>query len=232
MKGKLVFLFLLGMAVLFSGNLMAEGKLQFKETSLHFGEVTQGQVADLKFEFSNTGDSVLTIKQVHATCGCTVAQLDKKEYRPGEGGVIPVRFFSRGYSGRVIKTLVVVSSDKDSPKTRLQITGMVKVTDFADIEISQKEVNLGKLTLGTPARQQLTVGNPGNLELRITQVRHAADLYLIFPKTRLEPGETITVELVYNPSRLGSFSTYVFITSNALGKGEEMFRVEAEVKER
>lgn len=215
-----------------SGQLTAQGRLQFKETSLNFGEVTQGQVADLKFEFTNTGDSVLTIQQVRATCGCTVAQLDKKEYQPGETGVIPVRFFSRGYSGRVIKTMVVVSSDSESPKTRLQLTGMVRVTHFADIEISGKEMNLGKLTVGTPAKGRLTVGNPGNLELRITQVRHSPDLYLVFPKTRLEPGEKITVDLVYVPSRPGSFSSYVFLTSNALGKGEEMVRVEAEVKGR
>lgn len=232
MRSRLLTICLIGTVIIAAGQLAAKGSLKFKETSLSFGEITAGQVADLQFEFSNSGDSLLVIKQVNSTCGCTVTQLSKKEYQPGESGVIPVRFFSRGYHGRVIKSISVLSNDEENSQTRLQITGVVNLTEFPDIQIVPKEINLGMLPLSKPTKQILTIRNPGNLELRLTQVQHSPDLYLVFPKTILAPAESIEVELTYNPSRPGKFSTYVLLTSNALGKGQEMVRVEAEVSER
>jgi hypothetical protein len=158
-----------------------------------------------------------------------VAQLAKKEYAPGENGVIPIRFFSRGYSGRVTKSITVSSNDEENAMIRLQLTGMVNVTDFADIAISKKELKLGKVALGKPVRESVSIKNPGNLELRISQVSHAPDLYLIFPKTLLSPGEEIAVVVVYNPTRPGTMDTVIRLMSNALGKGQEMIRVVAEI---
>ncbi len=221
-----------GLIFVCAGPLYDAATIKFIETSLSFGEINHGQVADLQFEFSNTGDSPLVIKQVHSTCGCAVPKLEKMEYLPGEKGVIPVRFFSKGYQGRVIKTLSVTSNDEKNPQLRLQITGVVNLTDFADIQVAPRHLKFGKQSLGKPARQQLTISNPGNQDLRISQVSHSPDIYLIFPKSILTPGERVSVDVVYNPSRTGTFSTNILLTTNALGKGQEMIRVDVEVSER
>lgn len=231
MNAKTVVMCLVGLVLIFSVHVPAKGSIKFKATSLSFGEIDSGQVADLQFEFTNIGDSPLIIQRVHSTCGCTVSQLKKKEYLPGESGVIPVRFFSRGYQGRVIKSLSVTSNDSENAQIRLQITGVVKVTDFADIEVLPREILLGKLPLGKAVRRKVTIKNPGNLELRIAQVSHSPDLYLVFPQSLLAPGQSMEVDIVYNPNRLGMFSTHILMTSNALGKGQEMIRVNAEVVE-
>ena len=41
---------------------------------------------------AGTGDEMLKITGVKATCGCTVVQLDKRDYAPGESGVIKVTY--------------------------------------------------------------------------------------------------------------------------------------------
>ena|GEM_PF-2703783 len=41
---------------------------------------------------AGNGDVMLKITGVKAACGCTVVQLDKREYAPGESGVIKVTY--------------------------------------------------------------------------------------------------------------------------------------------
>lgn len=223
-------LFFWVMMGLFCAPIAAKGVIKFQATSLSFGEVKSGEVADLQFEFSNIGDSALIIQNVTPTCGCTVAQLAKKEYAPGEKGVIPIRFFSRGYSGRVTKTISVSSNDPDNPQIRLQLTGMVNLTDFADIEVSKQEIKFGKKAIGKMVSDSFTIKNKGNQELRLTKVTHSPDLYLIFPKSMLNPGEEIKVQAFYNPNRPGTFDTLIQLFSNAMGKGTVMIRVNIEVE--
>lgn len=54
---------------------------------------------DFKFEFRNTGDAPVEIKDIHSSCGCTVATLDEKVFQPGRTGTINGTFSSEGKSG-------------------------------------------------------------------------------------------------------------------------------------
>ena len=48
--------------------------LQFKDTLLDFGTVSEGHVVRHTFEFVNEGPGQALLADVSTTCGCTVAQ--------------------------------------------------------------------------------------------------------------------------------------------------------------
>ena len=67
-------------------------KIFFKETEFHFGNVDEGPDITHEFIFRNRGKSTLHINNVGTSCGCTAATVgDKKDYLPGEKGVIKVQ---------------------------------------------------------------------------------------------------------------------------------------------
>ncbi len=81
--------------------------LNFETTSFDFGTIQQGQVVEHEFSFTNTGEEDLVIGSAKPSCGCTVPEYPQKPLRPGESGVIRVKFDSSGKSGPQDKTVEI-----------------------------------------------------------------------------------------------------------------------------
>jgi hypothetical protein len=107
--------------------LAAKSKITFKTTEIDFGKIDSGKVVDMEFKFVNAGDETLIIKNINSSCGCTVPKVEKKEYQPGETGDIPVKFYSKGYNGQIVKTITISTNDGDNPYTTLKIKGKAEV---------------------------------------------------------------------------------------------------------
>ncbi|NIT55185.1 MAG: DUF1573 domain-containing protein [Aliifodinibius sp.] len=71
-------------------------RISFEKTVFDLGEVGQGTKNTCEFSFTNAGRGLLKIGQISRTCGCTVFQLDKKEYAPNETGVPQTQLFAFG----------------------------------------------------------------------------------------------------------------------------------------
>jgi hypothetical protein len=57
-------------------------RISFEKTVFGLGDIGQGTKNECEFRFTNTGQGLLKIGKISRTCGCTVFQLDKKEYAP------------------------------------------------------------------------------------------------------------------------------------------------------
>lgn len=101
--------------------LIAGPKITFEKTEHDFGTIDKGDKVTHEFKFTNSGDAVLEISDVKASCGCTTVKPDKASYQPGEAGVIPVTFNSSRFSGNISKTVTVTSNDSDEPKKVIRI---------------------------------------------------------------------------------------------------------------
>jgi len=124
--GKAVF-FSLGLilVVLFSAFLVNKNMhdpkfvppvITFKQEKINLGDVKQGPVVNGEFEFTNSGRSVLVIKGVKPSCGCTgVIADEKKEFLPGESGKIKFTFNTEGRMGMNEKSITVETNDPKSP---------------------------------------------------------------------------------------------------------------------
>jgi len=90
-----------------------------------FGEIDPGSKNKGEFKFTNEGDGILKIKKIQSTCGCTVPQLEKKTYLPGESGIIKLTYRSGQRSGTVRKKLYILSNDAKNPKLPFYIKAKI-----------------------------------------------------------------------------------------------------------
>ncbi len=71
------------------------------------------------FAFTNNSDQTVTIKSVRSSCGCTVPELEKREYQPGEAGEIKALFTFGTRTGAQRKSISVVTDETDQVETNL-----------------------------------------------------------------------------------------------------------------
>jgi hypothetical protein len=102
-------------ALLFLPVAVWAGGLQFDETLVDLTAVQgAGKVAG-EFRFTNTSDQPIRIRRVPASCGCIVAQPEKRDYAPGERGVIPFTYGPKGKDGTHAYRVYVVTDEKGRP---------------------------------------------------------------------------------------------------------------------
>ncbi|MFO7724591.1 MAG: DUF1573 domain-containing protein [Oceanipulchritudo sp.] len=97
---------------------------------LHAGLEWENETVDLKagladsrseavFRFTNTGEEPVTITRMTSSCGCTVPELEKRTYAPGEGGEITAVFTFGSREGRQEKRITVESRTEGETTTEL-----------------------------------------------------------------------------------------------------------------
>jgi hypothetical protein len=98
----------------------------FEKSEHDFGKLKQGESAEYKFKFTNTGKEPLIIENAQGSCGCTVPNYPKEPIAPGATGTIDVRFNSAGKSGAQQKTVTLTANTDPSITTMLTIKADVE----------------------------------------------------------------------------------------------------------
>lgn len=111
-----------------SGNVVSANQISagaptiyFTETQHDFGKVNEGDKVNYTFTFANKGSSVLTIKDIKTSCGCTAALLSQDNLAPGKDGTIKVELDTKNRSGKMSRTVTVKSNDPKDPAKVLTI---------------------------------------------------------------------------------------------------------------
>ena len=103
------------------------GRFTPDEKTFNFGKILSSNSVEHVFKFKNTGDANLVITSASGSCHCTVPQLSKMDYAPGETGEIKVIFDPKGKAaGPVQQRVTVVSNDPTSPTSSLLIEADVQ----------------------------------------------------------------------------------------------------------
>ena len=97
--------------------------ISFESDVVDYGEVEYEGDGVREFKFTNTGDDILIIASVYATCGCTVPKKPEDPIKPGESGVIEVKYDTKRV-GPIRKTITVYSNASEVPYS-LKIKGTV-----------------------------------------------------------------------------------------------------------
>lgn len=114
----------------FSAKAQTGAKIEFKEETINYGNVFKGEDSGKRvFEFKNTGDMPLIIKDVKSSCGCTVPTKPNEPILPGKTGVIEVQYNMN--PGPISKTITVESNavNKENGMVALRIKGTVMVKE-------------------------------------------------------------------------------------------------------
>jgi len=114
-------------------------KIEFKEETINYGEVEKGKDDGIRiFEFTNTGDEPLLIKNAKSSCGCTVPEWTKEPIAPGAKGQIKVQYNMN--PGPISKTITIETNaiNKENGMIPLRIKGTVIVKEEVSPLVKKK----------------------------------------------------------------------------------------------
>lgn len=123
-------------------------KIEFKQkdNTIDYGTVNKETDDGIRtFEFTNTGDEPLIIKDVRSSCGCTVPSKPKNPILPGKSDVITVKYNMN--PGTIRKTITVESNaiNYTEGTVALKIKGEVIVKkEVSPLEKKKSMMDLGQ----------------------------------------------------------------------------------------
>lgn len=100
-----------------------KASIEFKDSSIDFGEITIDKPVTAEFMFKNPGMVPLIISKVESSCGCTIADYPKQPITSGGEGKIIVTYDSKA-EGYFSKTITVYTNT-ETGLNQLHIEGVV-----------------------------------------------------------------------------------------------------------
>ena len=100
-------------------------KMSFEEEVYDFGTITAGETVEHEFTFENTGEAPLVISNAKASCGCTVPDWTKEAIKPGESGMMLVKFNSRGKKNQQ-NNMVRITANTEKGTETIRIKAFVE----------------------------------------------------------------------------------------------------------
>ncbi len=118
MKKLIFLLLLLNSALVFS----QEAEFSLLEKVLRFPKTNEGEVLEHQFEFENTGETPLIIKDYQVSCSCTKVNIPSEPILPGQKSVIKISFDTNGkyyLQDRII--YLTTNTSKKTEKLRFKV---------------------------------------------------------------------------------------------------------------
>lgn len=106
--------------------------IAWSDTAVDFGTKKMGDLVDITFTCTNTGDKPLYLVYVRPSCGCTVADYTKEPIAPGKKGKIAAQFDTKkAHPGDVHKTIFVTTNTSNHTPPVLKFSGKILPADSA-----------------------------------------------------------------------------------------------------
>jgi len=100
--------------------------MKFEKETHDFGKIKPGDTVVYDYKFTNAGKSPLIITDGYASCGCTKPSWPKTPVKPGDSGIIHVKFDSKGKMGLQDK-LITITANTNPPQNVVHLIGEVVV---------------------------------------------------------------------------------------------------------
>lgn len=143
--------------------------LRWETTEVSIDAAPLAESVEASFAFTNTTAEPVTIADVHSSCGCTVPELAKRTYAPGESGSIRVVFTLGDRIGTQEKPIQVTTASPSASTTVL----MLRVQIPKLFEVSPYFVVWNRGDPATAKTIELRLLRPDILSLGSVQSRHA-----------------------------------------------------------
>ncbi len=116
----------LGLLVLalVAGCAQQPGQVELSATEYDFGTIPNNKPVSEVFEVRNVGRGKLEITGVSTSCGCTTADVDKRQLAPGEMAELVVTYDPQahdGATGQFMRIVYVRTDDPGVPEATLTI---------------------------------------------------------------------------------------------------------------
>jgi hypothetical protein len=190
--------------------------LTISAASLPFGNVALKTPATQTLILSSSGSSPLTISAVTLTgAGFTMSGATfPVTLNPGQAASLTVQFDPTS-AGAASGQIAIVS---DGGNATVGLSGTGTKTSIPTLSLSAASLSFGNVVLNTPATQKLTLRSSGSGALTISAARLSGNSFTMsgatFPVT-LNPGQTASLTVQFDPASAGAASGQIAITSNS-----------------
>ena len=111
-------LFVLGMSICHS-------EVIWDQPLQTFSPKIEDKTVTADYQFQNKDSHSITFTDIKTSCGCTVAELDKKTYAAGEKGIVHVIYTIGNQGGVQMKSIMVATDDVRHPNYTLLLRAYV-----------------------------------------------------------------------------------------------------------
>ncbi|WP_089717933.1 choice-of-anchor D domain-containing protein [Candidatus Entotheonella palauensis] len=205
-----------------SGEALPEpvARLMVSPSPMIFGEVRVGTTATLTLSIANEGNADLNVTEL------TVNSSVDTSFRLGGGRRAPFTVapgdvetvdivFAPSETGLVTGTVDIESNASNAPETIVSLRG----TGIApEITLSPDELNFNGVPVGSSRTIPVTALNTGTAALEISAITiEGADFALgaVVAPVTLQPNDTLTFDVIYQPSSPGEASGVVRVSNNS-----------------
>jgi len=211
MKNKtLLFTMLIFLFNISSYAQVEEAEMNFTNSVYQIGTVAEesGDI-NIKFEFSNTGSSLLTISDVTTEKGIDILDWPKNSVKPGEKGVIEVVFHPKGNPNRIYKKVKVMSNTRRKTEI-LSIVGNVtpipgsvaaryrKSFTDTDLRLKTTYISIGNITNKQEKTERLEIINDGDTDLALSFIDIPKYMTVTAVPEVLKPHEEGEIHITFN----------------------------------
>jgi len=109
---------------LVAGCAQQPGQVELSASEYDFGTIPNDKAVSQTFEVRNAGQGKLEILGVSTSCGCTSAEISKRQLGPGETAELKVTYdplAHDGATGRFMRIVYIRSNDPDLPEATLTV---------------------------------------------------------------------------------------------------------------
>lgn len=180
-------------------------------TNFDFGDMYVGTKTEKKITIKNKGKDTLVINNVQASCGCTATLLSERMIPAGKSATLNVGFDSKGFDGKVHKTVTINSND--SASSPLQITFSANITTV--IKFDPQYIYFQQIKSDSTATMKITVKNNTKEAIEILSAQHKVQgLQVDIMQRKLMPNESTQLSVSYAAFSEGMIQGEVTINTN------------------
>ena len=201
------------------------GQIRFDENSFDFGRVKRGEKLSHRFTFKNIGKGPLKVHGVHASCGCTAAEVKTdKEYSPQEAGAIDITFDTTDFTGSVVKTVTVMTNERHVPDRTLSI----RATVVSEFEVNPPLADFGQILTQNGGAQHVVIKPQPGYKVNIEKIRFNAEVLQVSSSTK-DGNYVLNIELKKNIAP-GFMKETIYVKNNSKSLPELRIPVRATIR--
>jgi hypothetical protein len=195
------------MAFIAATTVFSQPKLSLDKLEIDLGIVYSGTPKKGKIVYKNIGNDTLRIR-VEPTCGCTTIKPPKIYLMPGESDFVEFEFVSL-HAGKTEKYINIFSNDSTSLKVSVKFIAEVK-EELVPINQSAY-MWFGNIDTSKTATLTAFFRNASDHPLKIKGFNtSSSSITLKMEKRTLRPNDTLEVQVMVKPERLGSNTSDYF----------------------
>jgi len=202
-----------------SGTSLSTSQLTASASSLDFGNVTLNTASTQTLTLTSSGTAPVTINSAaiagsgFAISGATFPVT----LNPGKSATLQVKF-DPVVVGAATGTITISSNSALGATSVIALSGTGVASGSPQLTLSSSSLAFGSVALNTTSAKTLTLTSAGTAALTVNSVSLVGARFsvsgAVFP-TVLNPGQTLSIQVSFNPTVIGAASGTLAISSNS-----------------